>query len=321
MLGSGETIAARREQELLRGRPYEALRVLRGALGELWADKAGFFGLTVIVVMVTAAVFAPLLAPHDPNAQSLTDRLLPPFHSWTHPLGTDGLGHDELSQLLYGARDSLTVGVSVVAFAGTVGIVLGLLAGYRGGRLESIVMRAVDTQVAFPGLLLALIILVVVSPSLLSVIVVLALNGWMVYARVTHGVVLSAKEKPYVEAAELVGCKSRRVVFRHILPNLASPLLTLAVLEFARVVLAEAALAFLGLGIPPPQVSWGQMVASGHDYLFIAWWASTWPGLAISLLVLGVNLFASWLRVYADPQQRERRFARSSSEAQVAGAT
>ena len=313
-----ESVEAAREQDLLRGRPYDMIRALRSAMSELWSDKAGLLGAAVILLIVLGAIFAPWLAPHDPNEQSLFNRLTPPFQTWDYPLGTNSLGQDELSQLLYGARTSLVVGFAVVLIAGTFGVVVGLLAGYRGGRWDSVIMRAVDVQVAFPGLLLALIILAVVSPSLTSLIVVLALNGWMVYARITRGIVLQTKETPYVEAAEIVGCKSRRVVFKHILPNLTSPLLTLGVLEFARIVLAEAALSFLGLGIQPPEVSWGLMVADGRDYLFNAWWVATLPGIAISILVLAVNLFASWLRVAADPQQRDRRFAQSSGAAQSA---
>ncbi|HET8787117.1 MAG TPA: ABC transporter permease [Actinomycetes bacterium] len=302
----------------LRGRPYEVIRSVRGALGELWSDKAGLFGVGVLVLLVLTAVFAPLLAPHDPAAQSLQNRLRPPFWypegSLENPLGADGLGRDILSRMIYGSRVSLIVGASVVLMAGTFGTLMGLIAGYRGGRTDSIIMRVVDTQVAFPGLLLVLIILAAIGPSMTTIIVVLALNGWMVYARITRGVVLSVKEMPYVEAAEIVGCPSKRVVLRHILPNLASPLLTLAVLEFARIILAEAALSFLGVGIQPPQVSWGLMVAQGRDYLFNGWWIITWPGLAIALTVLGINLFASWLRVTADPQEREKRFARSATE-------
>ncbi len=319
MVGETDAVHAAQERELLRGRPYEMVRALRSALGELWGDKAGLFGLVVVVVFVIVAVAAPLLAPSDPSAQSLADRFVPPFHSWHYPLGTDTLGRDMLSRLIYGSRVSLEAGLGVVAIAGTVGTLLGLLSGYAGGKIDTLIMRAVDVQVAFPGLLLALIILSVVSPGLKSLIFVLAINGWMVYARITRGIVLSAKELPYVEAAILVGCRPRRVVLRHILPNLASPLLTLGVLEFARIVLAEAALSFLGLGIQPPQVSWGLMTAEGHDYLFAAWWASTLPGIAISIVVLGVNLFASWLRVAADPQQREKRFAQTSAEARGVG--
>jgi peptide/nickel transport system permease protein len=308
---------AEREEELIRGRPYEILRALRGAARELWGDKVGFLGITVVVGLVLVAILAPLLASHDPTQQNLAASRLPPFWtdqgSLTHVLGTDALGRDILSRLIYGARVTLFVGASVVVMAGSFGTVMGLISGYKGGRVDSIIMRIVDTQIAFPGLLLALIILSVIQPSAGTVIIVLSLNGWMVYARMTRGVVLSVRETPYVEAAQIIGARSRRVIFRHILPNLASPLMTLGVLEFARIILAEAALSFLGLGVQPPDASWGLMVAEGKDYLFSAWWIVTFPGLAISLTVLGVNLFASWLRVAADPQEREKRFAQSSA--------
>jgi peptide/nickel transport system permease protein len=286
---------------------------VRGLWVELWADKAGLLGLTVLLVIVTLAVAAPLVAPHDPTAQSLQHRLVPPL--WldggtaTYPLGTDNLGRDLLSRLIFGARTSLVVGVFAVLVGGAVGTALGLIAGYRGGRTDAFIMRAVDTQVAFPGLLLALIILIVIGPSVLTVIVVLSISGWMVFARVTRGLVLSIKEMPFVEAAEVVGCRSRRVITRHIVPNLVSPLMSLAVLEFANVVLAEAAMSFLGMGIQPPAMSWGLDVATGQDYIFRAWWLVTFPGAAIAVTVLAINLFASWLRVVADPQQRDSRFA------------
>jgi peptide/nickel transport system permease protein len=205
------------------------------------------------------------------------------------------------------------VGASVVLIAGTFGTVLGLLAGYRGGRTDNLIMRWIDTQVAFPGLLIALIILAVIGPSMITVIFVLSFNGWMVYGRMIRGAVLSVKQTAYVEAAEVVGCSGTRVVFRHILPNLTSPLLTLAILEFARIVLAEAALSFLGMGIQPPATSWGLDVASGKNYLFRAWWLVTFPGIAISLTVLAINLVASWMRLVSDPQEREKQFARQMS--------
>jgi peptide/nickel transport system permease protein len=308
-------VEAARQEQLLRGRPYSVLRAMRSTLVELGHDKAGAFGLVVMVVLAIVAIFAPFVAPYDPDVQSLRDRLEPP--SWAHPLGTDQLGRDVLSRLIFGARISMLVGLSVVLIAGTFGVCTGLLAGYKRGRIDGFISRWVDTQVAFPGLLLALIILAVVNPSVKSIIIVLALNGWMVYTRITRSIVLSTREKPYVEAAELAGCRTRRVIFRHILPNLASPLLTLAVLEFARMVIAEAALSFLGLGIQPPQVSWGLMIAEGRDYIFGSWWVITWPGVALSLTVLGANLFASWMRVTADPTQREQRFARAVVETAV----
>ena len=260
------------------------------------------------------ALAAPILAPYDPAAQDLRARLKPPAWAekgtWKNVLGTDHLGRDVLSRVIYGSRVSLLVGTAVVLAAGTFGVVMGLLAGYRGGRTDSFVMRWIDTQVAFPGLLLALIILAVIGPSVITVIIVLSLNGWMVYGRMTRSAVLSVRQTAYVEAAEIVGCSGTRVIFRHILPNLTSPLLTLAILEFARIVLAEAALSFLGLGIQPPATSWGLDVATGKDYIFRAWWLVTMPGIAISITVLAINLVASWMRLISDPQEREKQFGR-----------
>ncbi len=285
----------------------------RELLSELRHDKAGLFGVIFLVLLVLAAIFAPLIAPHDPSEQNLVARLLPPGWAeggdWEYPLGTDGLGRDVLSRLIYGARVSLLVGVAVVAVAGTIGVTLGVLAGYRGGRTDRIVMRVVDTQIAFPGLLIAILLASLIGPSVRTVIVVLSINGWMIYARMARGVVLSVKETAYVEAAEIIGCRSRRVMFTHILPNLAAPLTTLAVLEFARIILAEAALSFLGVGVKRTDISWGLDVATGQDSIFSAWWLVTMPGLLISLTVLSVNLVASWLRIVADPAEREKRYA------------
>ena len=281
---------------------------------ELWRDKAGFFGMALMVFLVLMAVFAPLLAPHDPAFQDLRARLLPPVWelkgTWDHVLGTDHLGRDVLSRVIFGSRVSLMVGLSCVLLAGGFGVVLGLIAGYKGGRTDSFIMRWIDTQVAFPGLLLTLIILAVIGPSMITVVIVLSLNGWMVYGRMTRGAVLAVRHTPYVEAAEMVGCRWPRVVFRHILPNLTSPLITLAILEFARIVLAEAALSFLGLGIQPPDTSWGLDVATGKNYMFRAWWLVTMPGTAIAVTVLAINLVASWMRLISDPQEREKQFAR-----------
>jgi peptide/nickel transport system permease protein len=287
----------------------------RATFAELRADTPAFLGALVLLILLAVAVFAPLIAPYDPTVQSLRARLVPPVWQaggmWAHLLGTDHLGRDVLSRIIHGARISLFVGLSVVTLAGTIGISVGLAAGYFGGRVDAFLMRLVDTLIAFPGLLLALVILAVVGPSMGTVILVLTLNGWMVHARMTRGIVLSVRQLPYVEAAEMVGMRPLRVILRHVLPNLASPLLTLGILEFARIVLAEAALSFLGLGIQPPATSWGLDVAAGKDYLFVAWWLVTLPGLAIAITVLAINLVASWVRVTSDPQEREKRFARS----------
>jgi ABC-type dipeptide/oligopeptide/nickel transport system permease subunit len=296
-------------------------RRLGQAIAELWHDKTGFFGLLLVLLFVLTALLAPLLAPFDPSTQSLDLRLVPPFWqhggSLSHPLGTDQLGRDMLSRVIYGSRVSLLVGVGVVLVSMTVGVFFGLVSGYFGGRVDGFIMRVVDTQGAFPGLLLAMLILAAVGPSVKTVMIVLMLDGWLVYARVARGTVLSVRETAYVEAAEIVGCRSKRVMFRHILPNLTSPILTLSVLEFARIVLAEAVLSFLGLGVQPPQMSWGLEIAEGQDYVYSNWWLVTFPGIAIALTVLGVNLFASWLRVAADPQEREKRFAASIPHGKV----
>lgn len=280
---------------------------------ELWQDKLGTLGFAIIVALLLMAIFAPLIAPYDPAAQSVIGRLKPPAWlakgNWDHVLGTDHLGRDVLSRIIFGARASLLVGVVVVLIAGTFGVVVGLWAGFKGGRTDAILMRVVDVQVAFPGLLLILLIISVIGPSMMTMIVVLAVTNWMVYARVVRGIVLSVRQTPYVEAAEMIGCRTSRVVFRHILPNLISPLLTLGILEFTNIVLAEAALSFLGLGVQPPATSWGLDVANGRDYIFIAWWLITFPGLSIAITVLAVNLFASWVRVTTDPQEREKRYA------------
>jgi len=301
------TVAVSHRREAPAGR-------MKSLLDELWRDKAGFTGIVMVVALILMAVAAPLIAPYSPTTQDLRARLAPPAWedngSWKHILGTDHLGRDVLSRVIHGSRVSLTVGAAVVLIAGTFGVVLGLIAGYRGGRTDSFIMRWIDTQVAFPGLLIALIILAVIGPSMLTVVLVLSLNGWMVYGRLTRGAALSVRQAAYVEAAEMVGCSSVRVVFRHILPNLTSPLLTLAILEFARIVLAEAALSFLGMGIQPPATSWGLDVATGKNYMFRAWWLVTFPGVAISITVLAINLVASWMRLISDPQEREKQFAR-----------
>jgi peptide/nickel transport system permease protein len=292
---------------------------IAGRLGRhLREDPVGIISLALFLGIVIAAILGPVVISASPSTPNIIDRLTPPVWqaegNWSHPLGTDALGRDMLARLLYSARASLAIGLGVVVIAGTVGVALGLIAGYKGGWAGSVIMRLVDTQVAFPGLLLALLVLDILGSSATMIVVVLAINGWMVYARMTRGVVLGLKEAPFVQAAETVGAPPMRIIMRYLLPNLASPLLTLGTLEFARIVLAEASLSYLGLGIQPPGASWGLMVAEGQEYLTTAWWTITLPGIAISLTVLSLNLMASWLRVAADPQQREKRFVGSAVE-------
>ncbi|WP_035830927.1 ABC transporter permease [Kaistia adipata] len=293
-------------------------------LRELLRDRPATLSTLFLLLLVFAAILAPFVAPHDPATQALRARLEPPFWlaggSLDHILGTDNLGRDVLSRIIYGARTSLTVGLSVVAIAGTFGVTIGLVAAYVGGRVDSFVMSWVDTQLSFPDLLLALTVLTVLGSSPTTVVVILSIGGWMVFARMTRGIVKSTRNEGYVEAAELVGCSIPRIIFVHILPNLAAPLSTLLILEFARIVLAEAALSFLGMGIQPPATSWGLDIAVGKDHIFGAWWLVTFPGAAIALTILSANLLAAWVRTTADPQEREKRFARSAAGRQMRAA-
>jgi peptide/nickel transport system permease protein len=253
-----------------------------------------------------------VIAPFPQNDQSLAMRNESPLTEpeeggrIPHLLGTDQLGRDLLTRLLYGARISLAVGVASVLVSGTVGTLLGLVAGYYRGLADDLIMRLVDVQMGFPSLLLALFVLYVVGSGLWNVVFVLAVTRWMLYARVTRSLVLSYRENVFVEAARALGCSDRRIVFLHLLPNLASPIIVLATLEMAYVILTEASLSFLGLGLQPPDISWGLMLAQGREYVTTAWWLITFPGLAILLTALSLNLLATWLRAVSDPTQRWR---------------
>lgn len=266
-----------------------------------------FCGL-FLALLVFSAIFASFVAPYGPNAQSIADRLTPPAWleggSTAHLLGTDALGRDVLSRIIHGARTSVVIGVITVAIAATFGILLGTLAGYVRGKFDAIVMRIVDIMFSFPGLLIAMIMVLTLGASARTIIIALSIDGWMVYTRLARSMVLSVRNTAYVEAAKVIGCSNARLIARHVLPNVLSPLVTLATLEFARIVLAESVLSFLGLGIQPPLVSWGLMLKEGEDYLTIAWWLVTFPGLVLALTVLSANVIASWLRVAADPLQR-----------------
>lgn len=288
---------------------------MRAFLKELWHDKPAAIGLAVIVLIGLAALLAPWVAPHDPAAQALTARMRPPAWlargSWDHILGTDNLGRDVLSRIIWGGRATLLVGLVTCVIAASIGTFVGLWAGYSGGRTDSLLMRLVDVQVSFPGILLILLVVGVIGPGIWTLVLVLSVTNWMVYARLVRGIVSATRQSQFVEAAEIVGCRPGRVITVHILPSLVSPLLTLLILEFTNIVLAEAAVSFLGFGVQPPATSWGLDVAAGRDYLIVAWWLVTFPGLAIAATVLSINLFANWLRVTTDPQEREKRFARA----------
>lgn len=266
-------------------------------------------GIAILVAITLAAIFADAIAPRSPETQVLTERLDPP--SWLggehgHLLGSDQLGRDLLSRVIYGSRVSLVVGVAGVLLAGTLGVTLGLLAGYFGGYWDRVIMRVTDVQQAIPALVLAIAVVAILRPSLVNLIVVLAVTTWVAFARVVRSEVLALRETLFVEAARVVGARDRRIITRHILPNVAASIIVIGSLTVANLILFEASLSFLGLGVPPPTPTWGRMVFDGLEYVSTAWWIPLFPGVAVMLTVLGSNLVGDWLRDALDPRQRRR---------------
>ncbi|HEY8823854.1 MAG TPA: ABC transporter permease [Candidatus Limnocylindria bacterium] len=267
-----------------------------------------FLGLAILAALVLAALFADQIAP-DPDAQQLFDRLDAP--SWAggqhgHLLGTDSLGRDLLARVVHGARVSLTVGLVGVALSGGVGITLGLIAGYLGRRWDRVIMRVADVQQAIPALVLAVAVAAVLKPSLTNLIVVLAVTTWFTFTRVVRSEVLSLREMLFVESARVVGANDARIITRHILPNAAASIIVIATLMIGNLILFEASLSFLGVGVPITTPTWGRMVFDGIEYVATAWWIALFPGLAVMLTVLATNLVGDWLRDALDPRQRLR---------------
>lgn len=287
---------------------------LRDVLGALIKDFVVLAAVIFLFVLFFSAVFAPLVAPYDPLIPNIFASRLPPLSfakglggvEQLHILGTDALGRDMLSRLIFGARASLFVALVSVLISGTLGCILGLLAGFYGGWIEVVIMRAVDAFMAVPSLLIALFVLFIIGGGLVNMVLIFALVRWVVYARLARGITLSLKESSFVEAARAIGASNTRIMFRHILPNMMSPLLVLATLEIALLILAEAGLSFLGFGLLPPEPSWGLMISRGREYMREAWWMITLPGLAIFLTTLSLNLVANWARAIMDPVQRWR---------------
>ncbi len=276
-----------------------------GALRRWMLSPTAVAGTLILVVVVLASLLAPLLTAADPLKPSFTRRLQPPWGLGGRPpslLGTDNLGRDILARLLHGGRISLLLATSAVVLAAGVGIVVGLLAGCVGGRIDDLVMRVADVQLAFPVIMLAIAIVAVVGTSPVALVGVLALSGWVLYARTIRANVLTIRQLEYVEAARTLGASDLRLIARHILPNTLAPILVIGSSQFATMVLLESGLSFLGMGVQPPQPSWGTMLAEGRDYLSNAWWLATVPGVAISLVVLGANLLGDGLRDLTDPQ-------------------
>ncbi len=262
--------------------------------------RAGMVSGALLALLVVVAVFAPLLTPHDPTGGELEDLLRPPVWadggSWSFPLGTDSLGRDELSRLMYGARISLLVGLVAAVIASVVGVPLGLLSGYLGGRVDSVIVGVVNVMMAFPFLLLTLLVAGVTGPGLRNVLLILGLTGWPIYTRVIRSVVLELRERTFVTNARVMGLSHLRVMFRHVLPGVWPTFLVLTSLQIGHMILAEAFLSFLGLGIQPPTPTWGGMLNEGRAYIYGQWWLTTFPGIAILITVLCVNLLSDSIR-------------------------
>lgn len=272
----------------------------------------------MLVVLVLPAIFANWVAPHNPRIGSLSNRLVPPAWvdadgegifatpagSWTHPLGTDKQGRDILTRIIYGARVSLLVAVISITLAGITGTILGLMAGYFGGNVDHLIMRLVDIALSIPAILLALVLAVALGPSFQTVIIVIVSIFWSRYARLVRGETLRLKHLDFVARARVAGASNARIIARHVFPNVVNTIIVLATLEVGQVILLEATLSFLGAGLPRPTPAWGLMVASGRELIVTAWWVAAFPGLAIVLAVLSMNLFGDWLRDKLDPKLR-----------------
>jgi peptide/nickel transport system permease protein len=276
-----------------------------------WRAK-GFPVVPVAILLFIAlvAVFADVLAPYDPQVGSLSLRYRPPFWqaggSLAHPLGTDHVGRDELSRLIFGARVSMVVGITAVLFAGFVGTLFGILSGYLGGWVDQVVMRITDAWLALPALTFAIFLAAIVGPSEMNIVIILGLVYWTRYARVIRGEVLSLKQREFVRLAIVAGCPGHVIMWRHILPNVINSAVVIGTLMLGVVIVTEAALSFLGVGVPPPKPAWGLMMADGKQGLMVGhWWLTVLPGICIMLMVLSANLLGDWLRVKLDPQLRQ----------------
>lgn len=269
-------------------------------------SKPAMLGGFFLILLVVVSLSAPLVAPQDPKKVDVRLRLKPPAWaeggSASHVLGTDALGRDVLSRLIYGGRVSILVGLSSVLISGAIGIALGLVSGFFGGKLDDLISGFSEIQLAFPFILLAITIMAVIGPGLFNIILVLGVSRWVAYGRVVRGQVISIREREFVEATHALGYPLHRILFMQVLPNTLSPLIVIATFAVAGNIISESSLSFLGLGVPPSVVTWGGMLSEGREYLRGAWWMATFPGLAIMATVLSINLIGDWLRDYMDPR-------------------
>ena len=276
----------------------------------VWLEGFPLIPVLILAGITLLAIFAEVLAPHDPEIGKLAARFHPPAWqaggSMDHLLGTDHLGRDVLSRLIFGARVSMVVGFTAVIFAGVVGTVLGIVSGYMGGWVDQVIMRITDTWLALPALTFAIFLAAIVGPSEMNIVIILGLVYWTRYARVIRGEVLSLKEREFVKLAIVAGCSKRTIMARHILPNVLNSAIVLGTLMLGVVIVTEAALSFLGVGVPPPKPAWGLMLADGKKGMMVGyWWLTVLPGVCIMLMVLSANLLGDWLRVKLDPQLRQ----------------
>ncbi len=322
------------ESPVLAKKPNPIVSLWRNPLVQAFLnDPITLISGTFLLVVILAVIFAPVVTPYDPQDQQLRLRHQPPLSTGVAKdrtvdppgevtrffvLGTDHLGRGYFTRLIYGGRISLSVGVLGVLVSSSIGVFLGLIAGYYRGIVDDVIMRIVDVFMSVPLLLLALMVLFILGPSFVNIIIVFAVARWMLYCRVTRGVVMSLREQAFIDAARAIGCSDNRVIARHILPNLITPLLTLAALDVPRNILTESGLSFLGFGIQPPDSSWGLMLAQGRQYIVTAWWVVVMPGMAIFLTALSFNLFGVWMRAVSDPLQRWR-WLKATKEAKEAG--
>lgn len=272
------------------------------AMRRLLANRGAAVGGVIFLLIILVAIIAPLLAPYDPIKLNVVDSLQAP--SGRHWLGTDQFGRDILSRIIYGARISVAMGLVAVAISVVGGSVLGLVSGYFRGVTDMLVSRLVDVMLGFPGILLALVVIAVLGTNLSSAMIAVGVSGMPIFIRVVRGSTLSAREYQYVEAARVVGCGNFRILFRHVMPNVAAPIIVLATLGIPSAIIAGAALSFLGLGIKPPTADWGEMLSNGRSFMSTAWWLSTFPGLALMIMVMAINLFGDGLRDALDPRMK-----------------
>lgn len=280
----------------------------RASLRRLWRLKWGMAAAALMLLIVASAVLAPWLAPYDPLAVDIQHRLAPPV--WMdggtpkHLLGTDQVGRDLLARMIYGGRVSLMVGVTAVLISATIGVLTGLAAGYFGSRVDWLIMALVNVMLSFPFVLLALAVIAVLGPSLLNMIIVLAVADWPLYVRVIRAETLAMRERDFVTAGRALGMSHARIVFRQIFPNLVSVIVVIATLQVARVIILESFLSFLGLGVQPPTPAWGNMLGEGRVYMLNSWWIAAFPGLAIFVTTLAINLMGNALRDWLDPHMK-----------------